>query len=276
MALVGGPFDNTVGAAWAFVRKGATWIDQHKLIAPTTGPGREINVGGGGEFGSSVALASVGDTALVGGYRDNGYVGAAWVFIRKGTRWIDQHKLTAPTGGPGKELGAAYFGYSVAVSAFGGDTALVAGPNDGPNTTDLGAAWAFTRSGGAWTEQQKLTAPTSGADTELGHATVGDGVALSPDGTTALIGGLEDNTGVGAAWEFTFQPAFLKQPAVWVETQKLTAPAAGLGNEIGAGGFGWSVALSHGTSPTALIGGATDNNNVGAAWVFRFHQPPIK
>ncbi len=39
------------------------------------------------------------------------------------------------------------------------------------------------------------------------------------------------------------------------------------GGEVGAGGFGVSVALS-GDGSTALVGGHGDNNGVGAAWVF--------
>ena len=37
---------------------------------------------GEGSFGWSVALSADGNTALIGGYTDNGSVGAAWVFTR--------------------------------------------------------------------------------------------------------------------------------------------------------------------------------------------------
>jgi hypothetical protein len=39
---------------------------------------------GSGLFGLSVALSSDGNTALIGGEGDNGFVGAAWVFVRSG------------------------------------------------------------------------------------------------------------------------------------------------------------------------------------------------
>jgi hypothetical protein len=106
---------------------------------------------GGGGFGSSVALSADGKTALVGGYPDNNAVGAAWVFTRSRGTWIQQGpKLTA-----NDEAGHGSFGVSVALSADG-NTALIGGS---PDNNAVGAAWVFTRSGGAWTQQgPKLTA----------------------------------------------------------------------------------------------------------------------
>ena len=51
-------------------------------------------------------------------------------------------------------IGSAEQGFSVAVSGDG-NTAIVGGPFD---NSGAGAAWVFTRSGGTWTQQQKLTA----------------------------------------------------------------------------------------------------------------------
>ena len=82
-------------------------------------------------------------------------------------------------------------------------------------------------------------------------------MALSADGNTALIGGPSDNSKVGAAWVFT------RTGATWTQQGgKLTGSG-----ETGAGGFGFSVALSA-DGNTALIGGPDDNSSVGAAWVF--------
>src|SRR5262249_58693821 len=86
---------------------------------------------GKGQFGDSVALSADGNTALIGGYGDNGAAGAAWVFTRSGTSWSQQGaKLTGAgetsQGEPGGEFGA-----SVALSADG-NTALIGGPYDNP------------------------------------------------------------------------------------------------------------------------------------------------
>jgi FG-GAP repeat len=120
-----------------FVRNDATWTAGQKLIALIRGGDKEI---GGGNFGSSVALSSDGNTALVGAPFDKPItpsffpagVGTASVFSRKGTTWINQHTLLAPTSGADMEIGPGNFGTSVALSSDG-NTALVGGPGDNPN-----------------------------------------------------------------------------------------------------------------------------------------------
>jgi hypothetical protein len=238
-ALVGGYADDgNKGAAWVFTRSGGIWSQQGGKL---TGSGAT----GDARFGVSVALSVDGSTALVGGYSDNGGKGAAWVFTRSGSAWNQQGgKLT----GSG-ETGNGSFGMSVALSADG-STALIGGNTDDANK---GAAWVFTRSGGAWTQQGgKLTG--SG---ETGNGRFGLSAALSSDGATALIGGSSDDGGKGAAWVFT------RSGSAWSQQGgKLTGSG-----ETGNGGFANSVALSSDGS-TALIGGAFDDGNKGAAWVF--------
>jgi hypothetical protein len=205
---------------------------------------------GGGEagtaqFGLSVALSADGNTAVVGGPYDDGGVGAAWVFTRSGTTWTQQGlKLTG-----GGETGIGDFGFAVALSADG-NTAVVGGPDDDGGA---GAAWVFTRSGGAWTQQgPKLTGAGETADGEFGNS-----VALSADGNTALITGDNDNDFVGAAWVFT------RADATWTQQ----GPKLVAADEVGDGSFGFEAALSS-DGNTALIGGAFDDDFVGAAWVF--------
>jgi hypothetical protein len=201
---------------------------------------------GKGLFGFRVALSADGSTALIGGSADNSHVGAAWVFTRSGSTWTQQGaKLT----GGGEESGKAEFGKGVALSADG-DTALIGGLLDDGG---VGAAWVFTREGETWSQQgAKLT----GAG-EVGEGRFAFSVSLSEDGNTALIGGGGDNGEVGAAWVFT------RSGSTWEQQgEKLTG-----GGEIGKGHFGFAVALSA-DGDTALIGGLTDNAEVGAAWVF--------
>ncbi len=197
---------------------------------------------GAGRFGRSVALSADGDTALVGAPRDSDEAGAVWVFVRSGSKWTPQAKLTG-----GEEVGAGRFGRSVALSADG-DTALIGAPNDG----GVGAAWVFTRSGSTWTQQAKLT----GAG-ESGSGWFGQSVALSADGDAALVGGYVDHSDTGAAW------VFARSGSTWTqEGEKLTG-----GGESGEGEFGWNVALSA-DGETALIGARKDGDGAGAVWVF--------
>ena len=239
-ALIGGQEDDSYGdfaAAWVFTRSGSTWTQQSSLL-----PG--IGERAVGYFGWSVALSSDGNTALIGGL-ESGKVGAAWVFTRSGSSWVQQGKQL--TGGGESANGA--FGAPVALSGDG-NTAVIGSPVDSPG---VGAARVFTRSGEAWTQQgEKLT-----GGGEVGNGGFGSSVALSSDGSTALIGGYPDNHGVGAAW------VFARSGEAWTQQgEKLTG-----GGEVGNGGFGSSVALSS-DGGTALIGGYPDNHGVGAAWVF--------
>jgi hypothetical protein len=238
-ALIGAPEDDSdVGAAWVFTRSGSTWTQQGAKLTGTS----EV---GDGRFGFSVALSADGDTALVGGPRDNGDVGAVWAFTRSGSTWTQQGAKLTGTG----ETGAGEFGRSVALSADG-NTALSGAPED---DAAIGGTWVLTRSSGVWSQQgSKLTAD------EEDNSEFGVLVALSADGNTALVGGWNDDRRKGAAWVFT------RSGGVWSQQgPKLTA---GSESESGAG-FGTSVALSA-DGNTALIGAPGDDNRKGAAWVF--------
>ena len=147
-ALVGADEDNDfVGSAFTFVRSGGSWSQQGGKI---TG----VSESGQGLFGYDVALAGDGTSALIGGPGDNGDVGAAWQFVRNGTGWLQQGKLTG-TG----VVGAAGFGTAVALSANGG-TAVSGGSED---NNLIGAAWAFITTAPAAPTGVSATAGTSQA-----------------------------------------------------------------------------------------------------------------
>ncbi|MFZ1197005.1 MAG: Ig domain-containing protein, partial [Pseudolabrys sp.] len=90
--------------------------------------------------------------------------------------------------------GVSQQGASVALSADG-NTAIVGGPGD---NSGQGAAWVYTRSGGVWTQQGNKLVGTGAS----GAAQQGVSVSLSVDGNTAIVGGLDDNGGAGAAWVY--------------------------------------------------------------------------
>ncbi|HTY95732.1 MAG TPA: IPT/TIG domain-containing protein, partial [Solirubrobacteraceae bacterium] len=239
-ALIGGWADNTsVGAAWVFTRSGSSWSQQGPKL---TGTG-EV---GAGRFGMGVSLSASGNTALIGGNHDNADEGAAWVFTREAETWSQQGSKLTPTGAGSSE---ASFGTSVALSGEG-NTALIGAPTD----NDVGSAWVFVLSEGAWSQQGgKLTG--SGAEES---ALFGGSVAISGDGNTALVGGSGEASESGAAW------VFARSGSVWSQQGERVTGSG----ETGAGLFGQDVALSS-EGNTALIGGPSDNEGVGAAWVFQ-------
>jgi len=238
-AIVGGPFDNSnLGAAWVYIRSGNTWIQQGNKLVGTGSIGKSYQ-------GWSVSISADGNTAIIGGYADNYYQGAAWIFTRKGNTWIQQgNKLVGNGAGGGAAQGSA-----VSISADG-NTAIVGGFMD---NSSVGAAWIFTRSGNIWLQQgNKLT----GSGT-IGAAQQGNSVCISADGNTAIVGGPFDNSNFGAAW------IFIRSGNNWTQQgNKLT----GIGN-IGNAEQGYSVSISA-DGNTAILGGFTDNSSLGAAWVF--------
>jgi hypothetical protein len=215
----------------------------------------DLETGAGG-FGYSVALSGDGNTALIGAPYDNGNGGSATVFDRSGTTWAQVAEFSPS--GPDGENGASGFGISVALSADG-ETALIGGSTD---SNGSGAAWIYTQSGGDWTQGQALLPnDEQNSDGQFGYA-----VALSADGSTALIGAPQEygqGRGSGAAWIFT------ASGSTWTQQGSELTPSD---QSDYSGRFGSSVALSYDGS-TALIGNSTDTGNggnaaPGAAWVF--------
>jgi hypothetical protein len=234
-ALVGGPLDQS---AWVFIlSSGGFWIQQAQLAPPAP-------VTPGSVFGTSVALSSNGNTAIIGDSGDSSNAGAAWVFTRSSNGvWTQLGDKLVGAGVPG-----SLFGTSVALSNDG-NTALVGEPGNGA----VGAAWVFTPSNGVW----KQHGGDLVGNNANGAALQGSSVALSGDGFTALIGGPGDSSNAGATWVFTRSNA-----GVWTQKgSKLVGTGASSAAEQGI-----SVALStHGT--TAIVGGPADVGG-GAAWVF--------
>jgi hypothetical protein len=348
-ALVGGPVDSTnYGAAWVFVREGGVWVQQGPKLRPPheggvasfgaavalSGDGNTALIGahneglGAGaayvfvregstwheaqklepsgrtsraEFAWSVAVSRDGQTALIGAPQQGANEGSAWVYRRNGEVWEEQAQLNA--GEPGAEN---RFGWSVALSADG-STTLAGGW--GAGETD-GRVWAFTREGSTWTQQGPSLAPSD----PTGHPEFGWAVALSDDGNTGLISGLNDHFFGGSAW------IFAREAGAWVQHgAKLQAaePRQDEGFQVALAGSGTSGLLGglasnrvaeawsfislggewveegplapldemgkgefgigvalSGAGQTALIGGPSDNN-VGAAWLFERPQGTV-
>lgn len=249
LAVVGSPhaYDNE-GAVWIYERSvtgaSSSWQMIEELRDPETGvPGR---------FGRSVAISADGDTVLVGAPMRHAQV---WVFARSGSEWAPEASLSR-----GEEAGAeeSEFGRSVALSADG-DTALVGAPGV---PGQHGGAWVFVRFDGGWEPGSKLEDQGQTPDARFGIS-----VALSADGSTALVGARADDEGRGAAW------VFAASGEGWSQQGQLTG-AGEEGEEFGA-----SVALSasgsvaligapHGESVTPGASGTTTSMFGGDALLF--------
>jgi len=231
-ALVGGPGDSAnAGASWVLTRSGASWSQAAKLTGS-----EEV---GASHMGASTALSAAGDTALIGGRRDAGDLGAAWAFKLASGKWSQQGaKLTAQ----GEEAHGE-FGFSVALPDSG-STALIGAPRDGSSN---GTARQFTRSGDTWTEQTEQLAGAGGQ----GNPWFGASVALSGDGTAALVGGAHDAGRIGAVWAFSDRP-FSTQPPTVTGVAPAEGPATG-GTSVRISGTNFTAAgaVRFGSLPAA-------------------------
>jgi hypothetical protein len=227
------------GAAYVHTRASAVWSFEQKLVADDATEGDF--------FGYRVAIS--GDTAAVTALQHNG-TGAVYVFTRSGALWTLQQKLT---GSDGADVG--YLGIGLTLS---GDI-LVAGASstDHSGLVNAGAVYVFERSGGSWSEAQRLIASDARADVSFGTA-----VAL--EGDTLLIGASGDDLygvdNAGSAYLFT------RSAGVWFEQQKLIADEPGTGAALG-----YKVALAAdvalATAPWADVNEVTD---VGSACSYTY------
>ncbi len=229
------------GAAYVYVLNGGTWTLQQKLT-PNDGEPDDA-------FGSCVAIS--GDTAVVGAFGDTVSTqvnrGSVYVFVRSGSTWSFQQKLTADDGAAND-----IFGRSAAIA---GDTIVVgAASADGTSTIDQGAAYVFTRSGTSWSQQAKLTAVDGGALDFFG-----DSVAIAGD--TVVVGATEDATGAntqqGSAYVFT------RSGTTWSQQAKLTA-SDGTAFDY----FGFSVAVDGDTAAIGTLQDVGANFQQGSAYIF--------
>ncbi len=293
-AVVGAPLDTVggveaQGSVYVFTRSGTMWSLQQQLFA---GDGVERD-----RFGMAVALS--GDTLLVGapGWYQNSSSGAVYVFTRSGATWTQQQKLLAADGAAQDSFGSAV--------ALSGETALIGARDDdvGANV-DQGSAYVFTRSGGAWSQQAKLTAEDGSADASFGAKVALDGDTALVIAQYADVGGnhyqgagyVFTRSGMtwtqqdqlvddgGAEWyQFGCAAAlsgdialmgdcyrdtvlvFMRSGASWIETDRLTV------SDAEDSWFGSALALD---GNTALIGAMMHdvgaNGAQGSAYVFMF------
>jgi FG-GAP repeat len=178
----------TAGAAYVFVRSGTSWAPQQELslASPVTADA----------LGTSVGVSS--DTALVGAPgRDVGptvNAGTAYVFVRSGTAWSQQAALTA-----GDAASNDLFGASVALDA---NSAVTGAPFHAVGSTgSAGVAYAFSRSGTAWSQTAEPTATNAVAGDEAGKSVAISGATVFMGAPFHAVSGLAS---AGAVYVFVF------------------------------------------------------------------------
>ena len=305
-AMVGVPNDDTdfgrdTGSLQVFLRTETGWVQHQKLFAS--------DAADGDRFGTTLAMS--GDYIIVGVPRKDGVgrnSGAAYIFRRQGTEWVEQAKLLSSD-----ETRGDYFGVSVAID---GDTALVGAHRTNEPLADSGAVYVFERTGENWNQTDRLTAPDADSFAYFGFS-----VGLAAD--TAIIGAIRDDEAgndSGAAY------IFVRNQFGWAPQAKLignnTEAEDNFGYAVdvdgdfaivsspknkgggsayiykregiewkqkrnririrmipidpdGATGFGVSVDIKGETAVIGATGGNVGKDVVGAAYIFTQNEPPF-
>jgi hypothetical protein len=239
------------GSAYIFKRPGSGWLDATettKLVASDGAPY---------DYFGKVSIS--GDYAIVGANRndDKGSdSGAAYVFKRDGTSWIEQAKLAASDGEAGDT-----FGCSTSIS---GNYAIVGTNRDDDKGTDSGSAYIFKRDGEGWDQQVKLTASDGAAGDFLG-------TSVSITGDYAIVGA-EQTSRRGPGSAYIFKRSDLLNDPNWYQQVKLIASDPEPEDE-----FGYSVSIS---GNYAIVGAKANDDkgtDSGSAYVFESvcPEPPI-
>jgi trimeric autotransporter adhesin len=273
-----------------------------------------------GHAGWGVAVSGDGNTVVVGAPHEAGGAGgvnanqndntahgagAAYVFARSGSTWVQQAYLKASNPHMGAEFGHAVAisgdGSTIAVSAFweASNATGINGNQADRSIPQAGAAYVFVRRGTTWSQQAYVKASNTGraaaADTFSEGDQFGASIALSDDGSTLAIGAIsEDSSGVNdnqrddSAESAGVVYVYNRTGAAWAQTAFIKAAnAEGAGpGASGAFGdmFGYSVSLSADgrtlavgafdeDGSTTVVNGPPDNRKGSAGAVYVFVKP---
>jgi hypothetical protein len=171
--------------------------------------------------------------------------GAAYVFRRVGTNWVQHQKLMAADA-------ADFDSFGLAV-AIDGDYMAVGAPADDDVAPAAGSVYVFHRSGGTWSQQAKFTPVEAAEDDEFGLS-----VAIAGDFLVA--GARRDEAGSSSGAVYVYK----RFGPLWLPINKIAAADVAGGDQ-----FGLSIAMSG----TRLIVGSRhdddDGFNSGSAYIYR-------
>ncbi|MBI5431838.1 MAG: FG-GAP repeat protein [Planctomycetes bacterium] len=240
-----GTFNN--GAAYVFVKNGANWTEQAKLLAPAQASSDF--------FGAAVVVD--GDRIVVGApSRDPAGLsnaGAAFVYQRIATVWTHVATLT-----PSDAAASDAFGSSLALD---GDTLIVGAPLKLQSGTANGAAYVFKWNGTSWAEEAKLV--------DIGTS-LGDqfGTAVDLDGDHAVVGlPLSNVAGAGTGGVQFFE----RVGSAWTGQVEMVGDACEAFDNLGAAVAISGVFVASGAPRAESL---PTGNVTGEAYVFEIVPPP--
>lgn len=254
--LVGAPYKTIIadkpqqGLVYVFTQSNGVWSQYTELIAP--------DGAAGSGFGYSVALS--GTTALIGAINALGFgaasPGSVYIWELDFGTWSNSAELQASDASVGD-----FFGNSVSLDSTN-SRFIVGAPNKAFNSNEYGAAYAFARIGGTWTQQTELT----GAQISPGSVF---GLSVAIDGTTILVGAPQPvNSSYGAVYVYTEAPTQLQitqEPAVGTVGSAIDPVLVQLEDAAGNPLTTSGVAVTLASDPAGVSGTLTLNTTNGVA-----------
>ncbi len=289
MGVDGNQADNAAarsGAVYVFRRTGTQWVQEAYLKASNTD---EEDF-----FGASVALFE--DTLVVGAYLEDSIAtgvdgdqadntastsGAAYVFQRTGSQWVQQAYLKASNTNQGD-----YFGTDVAIS---GDTLVVGAPYESSSTVGIdgnqadnaairsGAVYVFRRTGTQWTQSAYIKASNTDSSDFFGIkvALLGDVLAVGAYGESSSAVGMDGDQADNGANRSGGVYVFRRAANQWSQEAYIKASNTDAEDSFGRVALSGDTlvvgSVNEGSSAVGIGGNQADNgaSDSGAVYVFR-------
>ena len=220
------------GAVYVFRKHGDLWLNEDKIVSPDPQEGDN--------FGR--ALAIQGNILVVTARKSHDEQGAAYLYIKKGGRWVYTTELVASDTAPGD-----YFGQSVALQ---GGIIAIGARNADPE--GAGALYVFRKSRDGWEEIAKMTPPGGEEDDQFGFTVAMSGNIIAVGARRANLEGLEN---AGAVYLYSVKGDFVEPVTI------LTPGDASEKDE-----FGQSVAIA---GDVIAVGAWKDDKKKGSIYLFR-------
>ncbi|OYZ21035.1 MAG: hypothetical protein B7Y39_10145, partial [Bdellovibrio sp. 28-41-41] len=220
------------GAVYDFKRSGSVWSLNEKLVdtqvvtaSRLTNPSALYGATvAHSNDGLTLAVGVSGDTLDVSGQNPLTGAGSVFIYTRSTTAssWVLQQKITAE--GLNARMEYDYFGSSVSLSA---DT-LAVGANgqdydaSGANTIyGAGAVYVYTRSGGVWSQQQKIV--PEGLNARGYYETFGSKLSLSGDTLAVGVSAHDFDASGNYVEDGGAVFVFSRTGSTWSQQQKIVA-----------------------------------------------------
>lgn len=290
---VNGAFDDAIsnsGAAYVYVRNGATWAPQAYLKAS--------NTGANDAFGGALALS--GNSLLIGAALESSNAtgvdgdgssnsapasGAAYVLTRSGTTWGSEHYLKAANSGGGDQFGSAVAlsGTTLVIGAGLEDSnaSTVNGDGTNNNANAAGAAYVFgppltllvSGSKATLKDQSKAGKDSLSLSGSLVFAAQSQDLSLAPVSEGAIVhcgsgtGTVRFELPGGSGWKVTATGFQYKSPKNVKPKLSFSVNTATGQFTLKASKFDFPTALTNPAGLTLSLG------NDGGTWFGTFQDP---